>query len=65
MAHAPSHDLQLTKAESAYAERIAEMKGITKEEAAELIIKRSLEDRVKRRTGKNPARVYDMKRKKP
>ncbi len=62
MTHAPAHDLQLTKAESEYAERIAKLKGISVEDAAMLVIKRSLEDRVKKRTGKSPAKVYPMRK---
>lgn len=63
MTHAKGHEnnLQLSKAEGEIAERVAKIHNISVEDAGELIIKRSLEDRVKKRTGKNPAKVYTIK----
>jgi len=57
-----TYDLQLTKEEGDLAQRIADLKGVTKEEAAALVIRRSLESRVKRQTGKSAAKVYSIGR---
>ena len=63
MTHAKGHEnLTLTKSEEAYAERISKLYGVSKEEAAELVIKRTLEDRVRKNTGKAPARVYTIRK---
>lgn len=49
--------------ELAVLEQIAKRDGITVEEAATNLGKAALARRVKKRTGKAPARVYDMRRK--
>lgn len=53
--------LVLSKDESLMAERVAKIHGITIEEAAELIVKKEVARRVRLRTGKGPAKVYDIK----
>lgn len=51
----------LTKAERDVLRRIAERDGITEDEAASNLVKTALARRVKKRTGKNPARVYSIR----
>lgn len=41
--------------------RIAERDGVSEDEAATRLIKQAIARRVKKRTGKAPARVYDIK----
>jgi predicted kinase len=53
----------LTKQERELVRRIADRDGVTEDEAATRLVKQALARRVKRRTGKAPARVYEMKRK--
>jgi hypothetical protein len=54
--------LVLSKAEAELAAKIAKSRGITIEEAAELIVKKSIAHRVRMRTGKGPARMYGYKK---
>jgi hypothetical protein len=54
----------LTKSERELVKRIADRDGVTEDEAATRLVKQALARRVKRRTGKNPAKVYDLKRRK-
>ena len=64
MTHAKGHEnLVLTKEEAALVDQIATLYDLSKEDAAALVIKRGLEDRVRKRTGKGPAKVYAMPRK--
>jgi hypothetical protein len=56
--------LVLSKKEAELAERIARTRGITREEAAELVVKASMAHMVKKNTGKTPARVYSIRKKK-
>ena len=53
----------LTKSERALIKRIADRDGVTEDEAATRLVKAALARRVKKRTGKAPARVYSIKRK--
>lgn len=53
----------LTAKEREIVKRIADRDGITEDEAATNLVKAALARRVKKRTGKAPARVYAMKRK--
>lgn len=53
----------LSKAERLMLKRIADRDGITEDEAASNLVSAALARRVKKRTGKAPARVYSMKRK--
>lgn len=52
----------LTKAERDLVKRIADRDGVTLDQAATRLAKEGLARRVKKRTGKTPAKVYDMKR---
>jgi hypothetical protein len=56
--------LILSKKEAELAERIAQTRGISRDEAAELVLKGGIAHMVKKSTGKNPARVYSFKPKK-
>jgi hypothetical protein len=53
----------LTAAERELVKRIAERDGISEDEAATNLVKTALARRVRKRTGKAPARVYGIKRK--
>lgn len=53
----------LTKAERALLKRIADRDGVTEDEAATRLVKEAIARRVKKRTGKAPAKVYTMRRK--
>lgn len=57
--------VQLSKAEDAPFETVAKMYGMSADDVFDLATKAALARRVKKRTGKSPARVYPMgKRKK-
>jgi hypothetical protein len=56
--------LPLTKAEHEVVKRIAQRDGISEDEAATLLVKGALERRVRKRTGKGPARVFKIRGKK-
>jgi hypothetical protein len=55
-------DVPLTAKERDLVRRIADRDGITEEEAATRLVKTALARRVKKRTGKNPAKVYGIKK---
>lgn len=55
--------LVLSKEEHELAEQIAKRDGISIEEAATLALKAGIATRVKKRTGKTPAKIYSFKRK--
>lgn len=44
-------------------QRVADQRGITFEEACELLAKEGLASRVRRKTGRAPAKVYELRRK--
>lgn len=52
------HQVPLSPAERELVRKIAARDGITEEEAASNLVKGALERRVRRRTGKGPAKVY-------
>lgn len=52
----------LTQRERELVKRIAVRDGVSEDEAATRLVKAALERRVRRRTGKGPARVYGMKK---
>ena len=54
--------LALTKDEAQLAEEIAERFGLTREEATTLVLKACMARRMKKRTGKNPAKVYSIRK---
>lgn len=51
----------MTKAERDVVKKIAERDGISEDEAATKLVKAALERRVRKRTGKGPARVFLMR----
>lgn len=53
----------LSKAEAQMADEIASRFGITAEEATTLVVKASIARRMKKRTGKAPAKVYSIRKK--
>lgn len=55
-------DTAMTKDEADLVRRVAKIYGITEEEANDCLAKSSLARRVKKRTGKSPAKVYSIKR---
>lgn len=60
----PNEDhTNLTGNERAIVKRIAERDGVTVDQAATQLVKDALERRVRKRTGKGPARVYELKEK--
>lgn len=57
------NSVPLTSAERDLIKRIADRDGITEDEAASNLVKTALARRVKRRTGKTPAKVYELRKK--
>ena len=55
--------LVVSKLEASLVAQIGDQFGITDEEAAELVVKREIERRVRLRTGKGPAKLYELKKK--
>lgn len=55
--------LALTKDEAKLAAEIAQRFGLTQEEATTLVLKACMARRMKKRTGKAPAKVYAMRKK--
>lgn len=53
----------LSAKEREVVKKIAERDGVSEDEAATRLVKQALARRVKKRTGKSPARVLEMKRK--
>lgn len=51
----------LSQKERALVKRAADSYGVSEEEAVTMLTKAGLARRVKKRTGKNPARVYSIK----
>lgn len=51
----------LSEAEKALVQQIADRDGISLEEAATKLVQDALARRVRRRTGKGPGKVYQMK----
>lgn len=49
----------LSPSERALVKRVADRDGISEDEAATNLVKTALARRVKKKTGKNPARVYE------
>lgn len=61
----PAEDqTNLNRAEREVVKKIAERDGISEDEAATQLVKAALERRVRKRTGKGPARVFPMRGKK-
>lgn len=55
--------LALSEKEMEQVRRIAKRDGITEEEAATKLVQAALARRVRKRTGKGPARVYGLRKK--
>jgi predicted kinase len=55
----------LSDKERQMVEQVAAQRGISFDEAVEQMAKEGLASRVRRKTGKAPAKVYDMPRRKP
>lgn len=53
----------LTASERAMVKKVADQYQVSEEEAATMLAKEGLARRVKKRTGKSPAKVYSIKRK--
>ena len=53
--------LDLSDAEMAVVKRIAEHEGITEDEAATQLVQKEIARRVRKRTGRGPARVFQMR----
>lgn len=53
----------LSERERQLVQQVADQRGITFEEAAEQMAKEGLASRVRRRTGRSPAKVYQLGRK--
>lgn len=53
----------LSERERQAIEQVAQQRGITFEEAVEMMAKEGLAARVKRKTGRLPAKVYELRRK--
>jgi predicted kinase len=53
----------LSERERQAVQQVADQRGITFEEAAELMAKEGLASRVRKKTGRAPARVYELRRK--
>lgn len=55
--------VSLSKQEAELAQEIATRFNLTIEEATTLVVKACIARRMKKRTGKNPAKVYGMRKK--
>jgi predicted kinase len=53
----------LSERERQAVQQVADQRGITFEEAAELMAKEGLASRVRKKTGRAPARVYELRKK--
>jgi hypothetical protein len=58
----PAETTALSERERQAIEQVAEQRGITFDEAIEQMAKEGLAARVRRKTGRAPARVYEMRR---
>lgn len=59
----PAEQTALTDRERKAVEQVAEQRGISFDEAIEQMAKEGLASRVRRKTGKAPAKVYELRRK--
>jgi hypothetical protein len=60
----PTEQTAFSERERNAVQQVADQRGITFEEAAEQMAKEGLASRVRRKTGRAPARVYEMPRRK-
>lgn len=59
---APDKELPLSEAEMKVVRAIAKRDGVTEDQAATKLVQAALERRVRKRTGKGPAKVYSMRK---
>lgn len=59
----PVEHMALSDREREVVQRVADQRGISFEEAVEQMAKEGLASRVRKKTGKAPARVYELRRK--
>lgn len=59
----PVEHTALSERERQAVQQVAEQRGISFEEAVEMLTKEGLASRVRRKTGKAPARVYEIGKK--
>jgi predicted kinase len=60
----PDEQTALSEKERQAVEQVAAQRGITFDEAIEQMAREGLASRVRRKTGRSPAKVYDMTRRK-
>jgi hypothetical protein len=60
---APTEQTALSERERLAIEQVAQQRGISFEDAAEQLAKEGLASRVRRKTGRAPARVFEIRRK--
>jgi len=58
----PEEKIPFSRDEREMVKKIADRDGVTEDEAASKLFSRALARRVRKRTGKGPARVYAIKR---
>lgn len=62
MAHeSADENLVLSAKESELVDQVAKQYGVSREEAATLVVKASIKRRMRNRIGRGPAKVYEMK----
>ena len=61
----PAEQTAFSERERQAVQQVADQRGISFEEAVEQMAKEGLAQRVRRKTGRGPARVYDLPRRKP
>jgi hypothetical protein len=59
----PDEKTTLSKREMDLVRRVADQWGVSVEEAADRLRREGLEQRVRRKTGRAPAKLYDLRRK--
>lgn len=59
----PEEKTNLSDREMDLVRQVAELRGITVEEAADQLRREGLEQRFRKKTGRAPARVYDIRKK--
>lgn len=58
----PDEQTALSEKERQAVEQVAQQRGITFDEAAESLAKEGLASRVRRKTGRLPAKVYELRK---
>ena len=60
----PEEQTALNEKDRRLVQQVADQRGVTFEEAAEMLAKEGLASRVRRKTGRAPAKVFDITRRK-